>query len=65
MVRISRARLNMEDGRVDRAILKDYGESLIGGAEGINTGSTYLIDIDGAKTGTALSFNGDGLAKSS
>ena len=36
----------MEDGRVDRAILKDYGETLIGGTSGTETGSTETLDIE-------------------
>src|SRR3989344_7879693 len=46
MVRISRNRITMEDGRIDRAILKDYGETLVGGTEGTETGSTETLDIE-------------------
>src|SRR3989344_2072087 len=46
MVRISRNRITMEDGRIDRAILKDYGETLIGGTSGTETGSTETLDIE-------------------
>ncbi len=46
MVRISRARLDMEDGRIDRAILKDYGETLVGGVEGKLTNATENVNIE-------------------
>ncbi len=46
MVRISKARISMEDGRVDRSILKDYGETAVGGAAGTNAGSTYTVDME-------------------
>ena len=45
MVRISRNRMDMETGRIDRPVLKDYGETLVGGASGTNTTSSYAIDI--------------------
>jgi alpha-tubulin suppressor-like RCC1 family protein len=35
----------MEDGRIDRPILKDYGETLVGGSSGTNTTATYTADI--------------------
>lgn len=46
MVRISRSRLNMEDGRIDNAILKDYGETVVGGSAGTNTTATYAVNIE-------------------
>src|SRR3990167_7357312 len=45
MVRISRNRIDLEDARVDNAVLKDYGETLVGGASGTNTGSSYEVDL--------------------
>jgi hypothetical protein len=32
MVKISSARIDMERARIDNALLKDYGEILVGGA---------------------------------
>ena len=46
MTRISRARIDLEDGRVDNAFLKDYGETCVGGASGTNTTSTYTVDLE-------------------
>src|SRR3989344_568213 len=46
MTRISRARISMEDGRVDRAFLKDYGELVVGGSAGTNAGTSYTVDIE-------------------
>ena len=36
----------MEDGRVDRAFLKDYGELVVGGSAGTNAGTSYTVDIE-------------------
>src|SRR3989344_4979628 len=46
MTRISRNRIDLEEGRVDNAVVKDYGETLVGGAAGTNTTSTCEIDIE-------------------
>ena len=46
MVRISRSRIDLESGRIDRAVVKDYGETLVGTASGTNTGSGYEVDLD-------------------
>src|SRR3989344_7326399 len=46
MVRISRNRITMEEGRIGRAILKDYGETLVGGAGGVETGATETLDVE-------------------
>ena len=46
MVRISRNRMNLEDGRIDRGVFKKWGETLVGGASGTNAGSTYTVDIE-------------------
>lgn len=45
MTRISAARINMEDGRIDNAYLRDYGETVVGGSAGTNAGATYTADI--------------------
>lgn len=45
MTRISASRLNMEDGRIDNAYLRDYGETVVGGSAGTNAGSSYTVDI--------------------
>lgn len=37
--------MDMDGGRIDNAVLKAYGETLVGGASGTNTGSSYDIDI--------------------
>lgn len=46
MARISSSRLDMEDGRIDRAIFKDYGETLVGGTDGANSSTAYTIDLE-------------------
>lgn len=43
--------MDLEGARIDRAVFKDYGESLVGGAIGTNTGTTYMVDLD---TGNAF-----------
>ncbi len=45
MVRISANRLTMENGRIDNGVFKDWGETLVGGATGTNSGSSATIDI--------------------
>lgn len=50
MTRISASRLNMEDGRIDNAYLKDYGETAVGGSAGTNAGSSYAADISTGNT---------------
>jgi hypothetical protein len=40
----------METGRVDRPVIRDYGETLVGGASGTNTGSSYAVDISTGNT---------------
>lgn len=35
----------MEGGRVDNSVIKDYGETAVGGAAGTNAGASYTIDI--------------------
>jgi hypothetical protein len=51
MVKISAARIDLEGGRIDNAMLKYYAETLVGGASGTNTGSAYTIDLS---TGSAF-----------
>src|SRR3989344_7999620 len=50
MTRISGARVSMEDGRVDRAFLKDYGELTVGGSAGTNAGASYTVDLEGGNS---------------
>lgn len=45
MTRISAARITMEGGRVDNSVVKDYGETAVGGASGTNAGGSYEIDL--------------------
>src|SRR3989344_2801911 len=46
MTRISQARISMEDGRVDRAFLRDYGELAVGGSASVNAGSLYTVGLE-------------------
>lgn len=46
MVKISRSRMDMEDGRLDNGQFKNWGEVLVGGASGTNTGSSYTINLN-------------------
>jgi len=46
MTRISKNRIDMEDGRVERAHLRDYGETVVGGSAGINAGEAYTVDLE-------------------
>src|SRR3989344_4083159 len=50
MTRISQARVSMEDGRVDRAFLKDYGDLTVGGGSGTNAGASYTVDLEGGNS---------------
>jgi alpha-tubulin suppressor-like RCC1 family protein len=52
MTRISRSRMDMEDGRLDRAAFKDYSEIAVGSVQTVFTGvdSTYTIDIESSST---------------
>src|SRR3989338_676849 len=45
MTKISAARIDMQDGRIDNATLKTYGETLVGGAAGANSGTAYTVNI--------------------
>jgi len=45
MTKISSARFDLEGGRLDNAVLKRYGETLVGGASGTNTGSAYTVNV--------------------
>jgi alpha-tubulin suppressor-like RCC1 family protein len=44
-MRLSSSRLDAERGRIDQASLKDYAETLVGGASGTRVGSTYTINL--------------------
>lgn len=46
MTRISASRINLEDGRVDNAYLRDYGETVVGGSAGTNAGASYDINVE-------------------
>ncbi len=37
--------MDLEGGRVDNAVLKEYGETLVGGATGATSGSAYTVNI--------------------
>lgn len=52
MVRISRERMNMEDGRIDRASLKDHAEIALGSSSTVFTGvgGAYTIDVEAGNT---------------
>ncbi|MCC7500430.1 hypothetical protein IT396_01350 [Candidatus Nomurabacteria bacterium] len=45
MAKISSSRMDMEDGRLDDAILKQYGETVVGGASGTNAGASYEVAV--------------------
>ncbi len=45
MVRISSARIDLEQARVDNAVIKDYAETMVGGAAGASSGTSYAVDI--------------------
>ena len=42
--------MDVEAGRIDNAILKDYSETMVGGANGTNTTATYTVDISTGST---------------
>lgn len=45
MAKISSSRMDMEDGRIDDVNLKQYGETVVGGASGTNAGSSYEVAV--------------------
>lgn len=47
-MRISRHRIDAENGRVDNALLKDYGETLVGGASAATADAGYHLHFDGS-----------------
>src|SRR3989344_9214818 len=49
-MRISRSRMNMEDGRIDRAAFKDYGEIATGSSSTVFTTSAYTVNIENGNT---------------
>ena len=49
MTKISAARINMQGGRVDNSVAKDWAET-IGGTNAGNTGSAYTVDISNGNT---------------
>ncbi len=50
MTKISSARIDLEGGRLDDSVLKSFAETLVGGAAGTNTTSTYTVDISTGNT---------------
>lgn len=44
-MRVSKDRIDMDDNVLKKAVLQDYGETIVGGATGANTGSSYTIDL--------------------
>lgn len=50
MPRLSPSRLNMEDGRIDRAALKDWGESALGVSANVFSGTSYTVNIESGTT---------------
>jgi len=46
MARISRERMSLEDGRIDNGVFKKWGETLVGGASGTNTTSSYTVNLE-------------------
>ena len=45
MAKISSTRIDMQSGRIDNAVLKAYGETLVGGTSGASSGTAYTVDI--------------------
>lgn len=35
----------MDGGRVDQAVFRAYGETLVGGGAGVNAGASYSVDL--------------------
>lgn len=50
MTKISSARISLEGGRLDNSVLKAFAETLVGGAAGTNTSSSYTVDISTGNT---------------
>jgi len=44
-MRISKDRIDLDDKILRKPVIEDYGETVVGGASGTNTGSSYTIDI--------------------
>lgn len=44
-MRISKNRIDMDDKILRKAVLEDYGETIVGGSTGTNTGSSYTLDL--------------------
>ncbi len=44
-MKISGSRIDLENGRIDNAVLKNYGETLVGGVSGATSGTAYTVDI--------------------
>lgn len=43
-MRISQNRIDLDDKILRKPVLEDYGETIVGGASGISTGSSYTVD---------------------
>jgi alpha-tubulin suppressor-like RCC1 family protein len=50
MTKISRSRIDLENGRVDNAVFKKYAETVVGGASGTNSGTAYTVDLASGNT---------------
>lgn len=57
MAKISRSRIDMVGGRIDRAVFKAWGETL-GDTHGTNTGAAYTINLQNGGT-FSLTLNAD------
>lgn len=44
-MRISKDRVDLDDKVLQKPVLKDYGEVVVGGASGTNTSSSYTVDL--------------------
>lgn len=44
-MRMSKNRIDMDDKILRKPVLQDYGETVVGGVDGTNTGSSYTIDL--------------------
>src|SRR3990167_5229969 len=45
MAKISSTRIDMQSGRIDNAVLKAYGETLVGGTSGASSGTTCYFTL--------------------
>ena len=45
MVKISAARMDMQQGRIDQAVFRGHAEKLVGTTKGTNTTASYTVDL--------------------